>query len=248
MLGWIFRGIGMAAAAQHWWDDAVANVATGVQTGAVLAGSWTFFCGVFEVCERFNAFPVKTQDAAKTTGAVRLQGLRDSLFNWAWILALVPFSGGVFEGLFPRDIAMSPSDCALCFALSVVVFDVWFYAFHRTLHEVGWLYRRFHKPHHIYKATFVWMSHAQSPVEVALNGIGTLAGPVLFGANLHFVWAWLAFVQLFGVLDHCGYSFGSVWGVTSPQHHDAHHRLFNVNYGGMFTVFDHMFGTHQVAA
>jgi sterol desaturase/sphingolipid hydroxylase (fatty acid hydroxylase superfamily) len=215
---------------------------------ASLLGLWLLFCGVFEATARTGALDGrKLQPHSKTSGAVLRDGLRGSLRNWAGIAVTAPLAGPLLAAAFPYD-AVWPSAGGLAgFALlSLAVFNTWFYAYHRTLHVYPALYQRFHKEHHHLTATFVWMSHAQHPLEILLNGIGTLGGPLIWrvglGLPLPFplLLGWLALVQLFGVLEHCGYDLpisplllvGHLPGFNTVKDHDEHHRRLTVAYGG----------------
>lgn len=246
--GWYMERLG-----ETFWDY-------GVPTFAVLIGSWTMFCAVVDLVIRTGWYEhLKLQPHSKTSGKMFWNGCRDSAFNWAWLALITPFSGPVFQALFPKEIETPPVFELFKMSLfSVCIFDFWFYCFHRTLHEYPTLYKKYHKPHHLYTATFVWMSHAQHPVEIMLNSIGTLAGPLIWSyciasepcVNVYMIWFWFAQIQLFGVVDHCGYDFGispffffHFPFLLDTYDHDEHHRLLKVSYGGMFKIWDWFGGT-----
>merc|ERR1712070_732584 len=137
------------------------------------------------------------------------------------------------------------------FGASFLLDDLWFYAYHRTLHTYPTLYRRFHKPHHVFTAPFAWTSHAVHPVEMALQSIGALCGPIFFGFGIELFWAWLVVRQWQGVLDHTGYELpldpiGWIPGVGGTKFHDEHHQFFNANYASCFSFIDDLFGTRWV--
>jgi hypothetical protein len=80
-----------------------------------------------------------------------------------------------------ESIGISWPFLALKMSFCFVLDDVCFYCYHRLLHSSKFgLYERFHKPHHLFKAPFAWTSHAVHPVEMALQSVGTMAGPLLF--------------------------------------------------------------------
>lgn len=102
------------------------------------------------------------------------------------------------------------------------------------------------------------MSHAQHPVEIMLNGIGTVGGPLIYSyiisqrpcISIYLLWVWFAIIQFFGVTDHCGYNFGisPLFIIHFPflldtRDHDEHHRRLTVSYGGMFKIWDWLGGT-----
>lgn len=66
------------------------------------------------------------------------------------------------------------------------------------------LYKRFHKPHHMFTAPFAATSHAVHPVEMMLQSVGAMAGPLLCRPHLYLFWAWLVVRQWQGIDDHTG--------------------------------------------
>ena len=105
--------------------------------------------------------------------------------------------------------------------------------YHRWLHADRDRYIRFHKPHHIFTAPFCWTSHAVHPVEMLLQSVGAMVGPVFLGMNLRTLWVWLAVRQWQGVLDHTGYELpidpiGWIPGVGGTKFHDNHHKVLRV--------------------
>ena len=88
---------------------------------------------------------------------------------------------------------------------SFLIDDACFYVYHRALHSRPWLYAAFHKQHHAYIAPFAWSSHAVHPVEMSLQSIGAMIGPLLFRFDRPLFWLWLTLRQWQGVLDHAGY-------------------------------------------
>ena len=130
----------------------------------------------------------------------------------------------------------------------IVIDDLCFYTYHRLLHSNRWLYTWIHKSHHLFKAPWVWTSHAVHPVELLLQSIGAMLGPLLVGMTLGELWSWLAVRQWQGVLDHAGYELpldpiGWLPGVGGTRFHDDHHRLLYGNYASCLSVIDDLFGT-----
>ena len=232
----------------------------GINTYFVLLLSWLSFCFIFQCIEATGKIDhLKLQPEEKTSGKIFWQGCKDSAFNWLWMMILVPLSGSFFKVMFPVNVeSIETLQFLKIMLISMLIFDFWFYVFHRTLHVFPTLYIRFHKPHHIYKATFVFMSHAQHPVEIFLNAIGTLAGPLIYNhliysepvISLTHIWCWMSMLQLFGVLDHCGYNLPinpffifHLPFLTTIRDHDIHHMTFNKSYGGILNIWDTLGGT-----
>ena len=137
-------------------------------------------------------------------------------------------------------------------ATSFLIDDFCFYWYHRALHEHPVLYKHFHKPHHAFIHPFVWSSHAVHPVEMLLQAVGGMMGPILwascsaYGMHRYSFWAWLAIRQIQGVFDHTGYDvdpFAFIPGSGGVKFHDDHHKYFVKNYASMFSFIDDIFGT-----
>lgn len=61
--------------------------------------------------------------------------------------------------MFPKEIDFpSYFELFMMLSLSICVFDLWFYLFHRFLHEHRNLYIKFHKPHHKYTGKIKYVS------------------------------------------------------------------------------------------
>jgi methylsterol monooxygenase len=123
---------------------------------------------------------------------------------------------------------------------------------HQALHT-GLLYKRIHKIHHKYSAPFGLAAEYAHPAEVAILGLGTVAGPFLwcyFMQDLHMVtmYIWIT-LRLFQAIDaHSGYDFP--WSLqhilpfwSGADHHDFHHMAFVNNYSTSFRWWDSVLGT-----
>eukprot|EP00389_Voromonas_pontica_P012424 GDKH01019086.1.p1 GENE.GDKH01019086.1~~GDKH01019086.1.p1 ORF type:complete len:266 (+),score=2.27 GDKH01019086.1:97-894(+) len=237
----------------------------GVGTFFCLLLSWTSYCVLFELlCMTGKLEPFRLQPKEKTSGRVWWDGVYNSLRSWRFVLVSLLPSAPLLKLAFPVEVdtVFSFTDYLLFWAWCLVLFDLWFYIYHRTLHYFPELYRRYHKPHHHYTATFVWMSHAQHPVEIILNSIGAVVPPLLYSwwlmpspsggpsVSLHMLWFLLMHIQLFGVLDHCGYGLpiNPMMILKCPffievKEHDEHHRRLNVAYGAYLGIWDYLGGT-----
>eukprot|EP00929_Paragymnodinium_shiwhaense_P015331 TRINITY_DN123405_c0_g1_i1.p1 TRINITY_DN123405_c0_g1~~TRINITY_DN123405_c0_g1_i1.p1 ORF type:complete len:256 (-),score=25.18 TRINITY_DN123405_c0_g1_i1:183-950(-) len=239
----------------------------GLGTYGVLLLSWVAACLPFHIMDHFGLEQHRrVQPKAERFGAGLAAKARAMVvLNWSWLICAVVAASPLLEH---REVAESrgtgllatvaPTACiaakvALCFLID----DCSFYAYHRALHSHGSLYEHFHKPHHVFKAPFAWTSHAVHPVEMLLQSVGTMSGPLVLGMSKHELWAWLALRQLQGVLDHTGYDwplvefpgFGlapSIFGGTA--FHDDHHKYFNGNYASCFSFLDELFSTRLRAS
>jgi len=223
---------------------------TGAITYSVLLLSWLAACLPFEVFARTgwlhkyrlqpNAFPPSEQLHQK---ALRMAG-----FNWAWLAVATVAASPVIETLFPSMPLPPAWQIVGYFGMSFLIDDLCFYCYHRLLHSHSTLYRLFHKPHHVFTAPFAWTSHAVHPVEMMLQSVGAMTGPLLFGFGRQLLWGWLIVRQIQGVLDHTGYELpidpiGWLPGVGGTKFHDDHHKYFNANYASCFSAIDDLFDT-----
>ncbi|KAF7305548.1 Methylsterol monooxygenase [Mycena chlorophos] len=131
--------------------------------------------------------------------------------------------------------------------------DLFHYLAHRALHY-GPLYKHIHKLHHKYSAPFGLAAEYAHPAEVAILGLGTIGGPLIFAAlNPHVlhiatVYLWIT-LRLFQAIDaHSGYDFP--WSLnkfipfwSGADHHDFHHMAFTNNFATSFRWWDRMLGT-----
>lgn len=136
-------------------------------------------------------------------------------------------------------------------ALQLVFFiyldDALYWLMHRAMHE-GWLYRRIHAVHHRIPTPFAATGHYMHPVEYVATGLLMLVGPVIVGAHVVVVYAWVVLRQLEAAEGHCGYHLPvSPWrwlpGAHGPEHHDFHHSRFHGNYSGFLGWLDGVAGT-----
>ncbi|KAF7328104.1 Methylsterol monooxygenase [Mycena sanguinolenta] len=130
--------------------------------------------------------------------------------------------------------------------------DMFHYFAHQALHY-GPLYKHIHKIHHMYSAPFGLAATYAHPAEVAILGMGTIAGPILLciaTGNFHLfsMYIWMT-LRLFQAIDaHSGYDFP--WSLqhwlpfwSGAEHHDFHHMAFTNNFGSSFRWWDRFLGT-----
>ncbi|KAJ2781031.1 C-4 sterol methyl oxidase [Coemansia javaensis] len=135
-----------------------------------------------------------------------------------------------------------------------VIEDFYHYWAHRLLHR-GALYRRIHKVHHEYSAPFGIAAEYAHPLETAVLGQGTIAGPLVFNClvgrvHIATMLVWIAARLCQTVEAHCGYDFPWAAGRWLPfwagaAHHDYHHMAFVDNFASTFSWWDRVFGTDR---
>ena len=140
-----------------------------------------------------------------------------------------------------------PTGMALSFLLSLVLFDAWFYWFHRLIHTSR-LYPRVHRWHHLTVTPVAWSNNSDRLVDNLFLQSYWLVAHFLVPAAPVVLLAHKLYDQVTGVIGHSGYEHGGRWcwppsplvGVT---HHDLHHRFFRCNYATHFTLWDRLMGT-----
>lgn len=134
----------------------------------------------------------------------------------------------------------------------LLLFDMQYFLWHVLHHKVSWLYRFFHKDHHVFTATFSLTTENTSAWEMLSLSFFTMLNPALLGC--HPLTEMLFFVtnMYLSVEAHSGYEFPwsphrlvpfGLYG--GAQHHDLHHLKGKVNYAPYFTHWDRLFGTLQ---
>jgi Delta7-sterol 5-desaturase len=137
-------------------------------------------------------------------------------------------------------------------AFSIVWFliftDCLIYFIHRGLHEVDFLYRNVHKPHHKWIMTTPFASHAFHPMDGFLQGLPYHL--FVFFFPLHKITYLLLYVgvNVWTVSIHdCDYIVPDKLDnyINGAAHHTIHHTAFFYNYGQYFTLWDRLFNSHR---
>jgi len=122
----------------------------------------------------------------------------------------------------------------------VLFADVWNYSFHRLLHT-PYLFSRFHRLHHEYAYTFVWVNHAFHDIEVVVFGLSVVIPPILLKSHVLVTWLYTIFTIFHTGYQHSGYIFPLL---DTSLFHDAHHYLINKNFASHLPFMDMIFGTY----
>ena len=205
--------------------------------------------------------------AASVSGFLRVRRIQPNRFKWKQvrteviIIAIGALTSGFFLGGLTKFlnghgwITYNNAPAAwwvilLEFAVYFVLFDTWFYWFHRLMHKEP-IYRLVHKWHHYSTAPTLLTTISVSPLESLING-GFLplftAAVTLHKESMMFIGPTAA---LMGFYLHSGYEFlprwwnkswATKWFITATFH-DQHHKYFSYNYGGYTTLWDRLCGT-----
>ena len=136
--------------------------------------------------------------------------------------------------------------------LDLLILDLWIYIWHRANHEVPILWR-FHAIHHYDTTMDVFTAFRFHPVEVLLSACARLPIILCFAIPIETL-------ILFETLLFCNalYHHGNItlpdWLkrslakiIVSPEWHWVHHHALredtDSHYGGLFTIWDKIFGT-----
>lgn len=143
-----------------------------------------------------------------------------------------------------------PDDAWWSWALAIVAFDFCFYWMHRFHHEVR-VFWAAHVNHHSSRRYNYSTALRQSwtepltaiPFWLPLSLLGFEPKMVLFALTIDLLYQFLVHTELVGRLGPIE------WIFNTPSHHRVHHgsnlRYLDKNYGGIFIVWDRLFGTFQ---
>lgn len=136
------------------------------------------------------------------------------------------------------------------FVLYFFVFDLYFYAVHRSMHFEP-LYTWTHRVHHKSISPNPLSSSSMNPLEGVTEGLIIpifLASFTVHETTMIFI---IPFATLMGLYVHCGYEFMPRWWYRNPltswfitpMFHDQHHQYVRFNYGGYTTIWDRVLRT-----
>lgn len=135
-------------------------------------------------------------------------------------------------------------------ALAFILYDLFFYISHRLAHNVSFLWAT-HAVHHQSEVFDLSVGFRQGPFQPILYYFIFFALPFIGVHPLHFLIAATMF-QLYNFLVHS--SFTDPLGIlnyvfVTPSEHEVHHTSVlpheSHNFGGVFTIWDRVFGSFQ---
>ncbi|XP_019402602.1 PREDICTED: lathosterol oxidase [Crocodylus porosus] len=125
--------------------------------------------------------------------------------------------------------------------------DMCIYWIHRFLHH-KLIYKRIHKPHHLWKIATPFASHAFHPVDGFMQSIPYHIYPFLFPLHKVTYLVLYIFVNVWSISIHDGaYLVPDVLKhvINGSAHHTDHHIYFDYNYGQYFTFWDKIGGSYK---
>jgi sterol desaturase/sphingolipid hydroxylase (fatty acid hydroxylase superfamily) len=229
----------MAEQAESWVGAVAATYA--ILLAAYIAGCLV----VSRLSRRIAAAKIQ---ARHTPAAQIHRDRRQSLVSLAAIAVMFGTGHWLYAeygwGLAPPE---GITGMALSLIASMVVFDTWFYWFHRLIHTRP-LYSRVHRWHHLTVTPVAWSNNSDRLVDNLFLQSYWLVAHFLVPAAPAVLIAHKLYDQVTGIIGHSGYEHGGMLcrppsplvGVT---HHDQHHRFFRCNYATHFTLWDRLMGT-----
>jgi sterol desaturase/sphingolipid hydroxylase (fatty acid hydroxylase superfamily) len=150
------------------------------------------------------------------------------------------------------NLIADPSNLWVRYALAFVALDLCDYGYHRVAHHVPVVWR-FHLVHHTDQMVDSSTTVREHPGETAVRGAFLVLWTFLLGASFEVLLLRQAAETVFAILAHSALrlpkSVDRLAGLVfiTPNLHHVHHHFelpyTNRNYGGVFSVWDRLFGT-----
>lgn len=172
------------------------------------------------------------------------------LFNLATLI-LLSASGAYF--IFDYLDTEWPAWWVIVFQvlLAFILDDIWFYMYHRYLHENKFLLKHIHSIHHrattpfpleyLYAHPLEWMIGALGPV------IGFVGIAMIMPINVYAFWLFGLLRNLHEIHIHSDLELpllSKIPLISKTKHHDDHHAKLTGNYSSTFSWMDRIFKTN----
>ena len=130
----------------------------------------------------------------------------------------------------------------------LMIDDIFFYLFHRMMHENKYIYQKIHKIHHRASTPFPSEYLYTHPLEWMTGMIGPfIAIFLLQGVSIYSFWLILIIRNLHELDIHSGLKSSYLTKYFpfsgTNEHHDLHHAIIDGNYASSFSFWDKMFKT-----
>ena len=130
----------------------------------------------------------------------------------------------------------------------LMIDDMYFYLWHRLMHENKFLYKKIHKIHHQATTPFPSEYLYTHPVEWIVGMLGPfIAIYLLGGVSLYAFWMILIIRNIHELDIHSGLKSSYLTKYFpfsgTNEHHDKHHAYLKGNYSSAFSFWDKMFRT-----
>ena len=128
--------------------------------------------------------------------------------------------------------------------------DIWFYFFHRWLHENKFMLKHVHSIHHRATTPFPLEYLYAHPIEWMLGMIGVVIAfaliLVVMPMNIYALWLFGMLRNLHEIHIHSDLElpfFSKIPFLSKTKHHDDHHARLKGNYASTFSWMDRIFKT-----
>ena len=133
--------------------------------------------------------------------------------------------------------------------IGVLIYELFVYAWHRTMHRVHWIWRSFHQMHHSAERLDSYGAFYFSPLDVVgFTFLTTLSLTVVVGLSAQAVTYAIYATTFLAVFQHVNIRTPQWLGyiVQRPESHSVHHGrgIHQYNYSDL-PLFDILFGTFR---
>jgi plant 4alpha-monomethylsterol monooxygenase len=171
------------------------------------------------------------------------------LFNITLLLTISGFGAFFFADFFSQEFSIGTIIFQVIFAF--VIDDIFFYFYHRWLHENKYMLKTVHSIHHRATKPFPLEYLYAHPIEWMLGMLGAFLGfAILFTfmpVNLYAFWIFGGLRNLHEIHIHSDLELpvsSKIPLLSKTKHHDDHHAKLTGNYSSTFVWMDRLFKTN----
>ena len=194
----------------------------------------------------FKKFTIQKKQYVKGVFAKRMPLY---LFNITLLLAISGIGAYFGFGFLEQKISVGITVFQVVFAF--VIDDIFFYFYHRWLHENKFMLKNIHSIHHKATKPFPLEYLYAHPFEWLMGMIGAFLGFALIlifmPVNLYAFWIFGALRNLHEIHIHSDLELpvsSKIPLLSKTKHHDDHHAKLNGNYASTFVWMDRFFKTN----
>jgi sterol desaturase/sphingolipid hydroxylase (fatty acid hydroxylase superfamily) len=194
----------------------------------------------------FRKFTIQKKQYVKGVFAKRMPLY---LFNITLLLAISGLGAYFGFGFLEQKISVGIIVFQVVFAF--VIDDIFFYFYHRWLHENKFMLKNIHSIHHKASKPFPLEYLYAHPFEWLMGMIGAFLGFALIlifmPVNLYAFWIFGAIRNLHEIHIHSDLELpisSKIPLLSKTKHHDDHHAKLNGNYASTFVWMDRIFKTN----
>lgn len=175
---------------------------------------------------------------------------RMPLFISNFLLLLAVSGTGSYFLFDILSLEFDPLMIAFQVMIAFLVDDIWFYFYHRWLHENQFMLKHIHSIHHRAFKPFPLEYLYAHPLEWMLGMIGVVLAFGIFvlftSLNVYSIWIFGLLRNLHEIHIHSDLSLpvlSKIPFISTTKHHDDHHARLNGNYASTFHWLDRIFKT-----